>query len=402
MAVYNNTGYTPLNQNEITSPIEPQYPNPKSDAYWKKDSVSKAVSIEKPIIPTESLLNLQNALIPLFDLDAIDQMSGPARAEHVQKFMETLEDIGFAAVKAESLTPLIAHVEEVMQAYFNRSLEEKMQDWNENNSLGYSQRGRETAAGSQVADLKETFFVPPGFTKWPKEMPQFEKAIEPYRQRLMEIAVQVMRIIAEGVNEPSEDVAESMQTAYNLLRLAHYPARKNGDDLNAVWAAPHEDLNAITLLPPSKVPGLQLMTKQGEWKAVSVPEGYLIVNTGEQLERKTAGYIRATRHQVLNPGGHYAQQSRYASIFFASWPPAFSLSPFKSCKERLFTDPKVSDKEACLHKFSNVSVQDNLDSRLIEMGTIANPSQEMVARLRGLGLLQQPPKALRELYPGYF
>jgi isopenicillin N synthase-like dioxygenase len=402
MAVYGASAsaypiYKPDNSNLIDKPT-----TSTSSKKLIKDTQAKAEIQTVPLIINEPVLFLENAAIPLFDLDAIDRMSGQERAEHVKKFVDALEYTGFVAVKAESLTPMIAAVEEVMQKYFRRTPEEKMQDWNLDNSKGYSNRGRETAAGSHVADLKETFFVPPGFKQWPKGMPDFEKAIEPYRQKLTHLAIQVMQLIAESAGESSQDVAACMQTAYNLLRLAFYPAKKSGDDAEAVWAAPHTDLNAITLLPPSKVPGLQLITKEGEWKAVSVPEDYLIVNTGEQLERKTAGYISATLHQVLNPGGQYEKQNRYASIFFASWPQHFSLAPFKSSQERVMSDPKIIDKDEHLSKFKDVTVKDNLDSRLIEMGTMQNPSEDLVVHLRSLRLLQKPPRVLTERFPQHF
>jgi isopenicillin N synthase-like dioxygenase len=98
----------------------------------------------------------------------------------------------------------------------------------------------------------------------------------------------------------------------------------------STWAAAHEDLNCFTLLPPSTVPGLEMLTRQGEWVPVIVPPGYLIINTGEQVQHKTAGLIRATRHRVLNPGGQYAKQERLASIFFGSWSSGFSLKPFEN------------------------------------------------------------------------
>jgi len=49
-----------------------------------------------------------------------------------------------------------------------------------------------------------------------------------------------------------------------------------------------------------------------------------------------------------------------------------------------------------------VTVQENLLSRLIEMGTIKQPDEELVTTLRSKGLLQKPPQALIQRYPAIF
>ncbi len=187
----------------------------------------------------------------------------------------------------------------------------------------------------------------------------------------------------------SQPLEEKMNAAGNLIRLAHYLAPKEGDHPSAVWAGAHEDSNALTLLPPSTIPGLQLLTKEGIWKSVTVPPGYLIVNTGEQLQSKTAGKIRATRHQVVNPGGEYAWQRRFASIFFASWSYDFSLRPFPGCVNAVTAPMTESQKEEYLMQFPDVTVREHLLSRLIEMRTIKDPSEELISSLREKGLLKQ-------------
>ncbi|MGE5196313.1 MAG: 2OG-Fe(II) oxygenase family protein [Anaerolineae bacterium] len=209
-----------------------------------------------------------------------------------------------------------------------------------------------------------------------------------------------MVYLTEYLEEPTEEVAKSVSSAYNLVRLAYYPAPT--EDLEAVWARAHKDLNCITLLPPSTIPGLQLQTKEGEWKAVNVPQGYLIINTGEQLQLKTAGMIQATLHQVINPGGKYAHQRRFASIFFASWSPDFSLSPYQSCIDKMTIKMSEPEKENYLKQFPDITVQENLSSRLIEMKTIPNPEESLVLELRRKGLLRTPPQDLIDRFPHIF
>lgn len=344
-----------------------------------------------------------DAEIPLIDLEFLEQAEGFKRSELLQKLGDGLKDVGFIAVKADSLNVLIERVNVEMASYFHQSFEEKMKDWRNNNGqTGFSEQGRETASGASKADIKETFFISPNFEEWPKNRPEFENTMKKYHIELSTYASKLMGFIAEYLGEETENISISMKAACNLLRLAYYPALRPSDEPGAVWSAAHEDLNAFTLLPPSEIPGLELLSKKGEWLRVNAPKGYLIVNTGEQLQYKTAGMIKATTHRVINPGGKYQRSERFASIFFASWSNSFSLKPFASCLSQMTFGMSAEEKISYAKQFPDVSVDDSLISRLIEMQTIKNPSEEMLRDLRKKGLLQNPPKNLIEKYPMIF
>lgn len=395
---------------QMANPSQAKAPSTTSSV----DSISKAESTEKlekklvldlPTTTSATTLSIDEHLptIPLIDLEAISVSQGNTRKALIKRFGDGLKDVGFIAVKAEALTSLIGKVNSEMADYFHQSLDQKMKDWHNNNAqTGFSPQGSETAAGAKKADIKETYFIPPNFENWPKDRPGFKDAMKQYHQSLTTIAAQVMTYFAEYLGEKTEDIAKSMSAAHNLLRLAYYPAPKVTDDPSAVWAAAHEDLNGFTLLPPSTVPGLQLLTKENEWKPVTVPPGYLIVNTGEQLQCKTAGLIKATRHRVLNPGKEYSYTERFASIFFASWSSEFRLKPFEKCVQEMTKTMTETEKEVYLKQFPDVTVQENLLSRLIEMGTIKEPDEGLVLGLRGKGLLQKPTEALSRKYPAIF
>lgn len=356
-----------------------------------------------PVASISKSIEIGDANISLIDLDAIQRAEGAERKRLIKQFGDALKEVGFLAVKtSETFSSLIEAVNMQMRSYFGQELQDKMRDWHNNNGqTGFSPQGTETAAGAKKADLKETYFIPPNFSNWPDgmKMEEFRATMGVYHKELTGIASQLMGYIGEYVEESTEPVSQSMEAATNLLRLAYYPAARENDDPEAVWAAAHEDLNALTLLPPSEVPGLQLLSKEGHWLSVNAPKGYLIVNTGEQVELKTAGLIKATRHQVLNPGGIYARSPRFASIFFASWSNEFPLSPFEGCLKQMTSKMPEGEKAAYKAQFPNVNVQENLLSRLIEMGAIPNPDEALVRSLRDKGILKKPPVKLIDRFP---
>ena len=98
-----------------------------------------------------------------------------------------------------------------------------------------------------------------------------------------------------------------------------------------VVAAAHGDINTITLLLGAEEAGLELLTASGEWKAVDPPEGALVVNIGDMLERLTNGKLRSTTHRVVNPRGEAAYRSRYSMPFFLHFRPDFTIETLASC-----------------------------------------------------------------------
>jgi isopenicillin N synthase-like dioxygenase len=85
----------------------------------------------------------------------------------------------------------------------------------------------------------------------------------------------------------------------NTVRLIQYaPQPQTEDDLFGF--APHTDGSFITFLPQSKLPGLEVRTKSGEWiRPPSIP-GTFVVNTGEMLALYSNDRFVPTPHRVIN------------------------------------------------------------------------------------------------------
>jgi hypothetical protein len=78
-----------------------------------------------------------------------------------------------------------------------------------------------------------------------------------------------------------------------VLRIAYYPL--NNDTYAAYdLAAPHEDINLITLLPSTTELGLQIFEPLAGWKDVICGSNDLIVIAGDMLEectRSLSGFL---------------------------------------------------------------------------------------------------------------
>ena len=98
--------------------------------------------------------------------------------------------------------------------------------------------------------------------------------------------------------------------------MLHYPPLSGEEEPGALRAAPHGDINLLTLLPAATEPGLQVLGKDQQWHDVPCDFNYLIVNIGDMLEEASGHYYPSTVHRVLNPRGEARQRSRISLPLF--------------------------------------------------------------------------------------
>jgi isopenicillin N synthase-like dioxygenase len=333
--------------------------------------------------------------IPCFDLRNVDQLPPIEKTKLITEFGNALRDVGFVAVYAPELAAKIKQALEITEQYFGQSEEDLMKDWHNNKGQsGYSPKGLETAAGAKKPDNKKTFFVTENMPSWPNYPQNFKPFMQDYLQSLGKLSNQLMRYLLTYLGE--EELANSnvIEKGDRRVRLAMYPIPQPGD---AVGAAAHFDLNSLTVLPKPSRPGLQLLTKEGEWLPVVVPDEYVIINLGDIMNKLTAGYIKGTLHQVVLENDPNNQKPRFATILFASLPDDFKLTPFQKCAELMTKNMTPSDAGQYLSQFGNETVLDNLLGRLTEMGSF-DPSDEEFIRLRKLGLIKEPSEAVQTKY----
>ena len=77
--------------------------------------------------------------------------------------------------------------------------------------------------------------------------------------------------------------------------------------------------------------GLQLLDRDGRWLAVSPPEGALVVNVGDMLQRLTNHVLPSTTHRVVNPPPERRGHSRYSMPFFLHPAPDFVIETLPGC-----------------------------------------------------------------------
>lgn len=206
---------------------------------------------------------------------------------------------------------------------------------------GYTPFGTEQAKDAQVVDLKEFWHVgrtlPAGDplerfmapNVWPDEVPGFRETMEDIYAAFEASGARILQAIAISLGEAPDFFADSVRQGNSVMRLLHYPPLAPGAPEGAIRAAAHEDINTITLLLGAEESGLQLKTAEGEWISVAPPEGALVVNIGDMLQRLTNGYLKSTSHRVVNPVGEAARRPRFSMPFFLHFRPDFLIEPME-------------------------------------------------------------------------
>ena len=206
---------------------------------------------------------------------------------------------------------------------------------------GYVPFGVEAAKGAAKVDLKEFWHVgrelPEGHryrpvmphNLWPEEIPNFRTDVYALYAALDALGLELLQSIALFLELPEDFFRAPVRDGNSVLRLLHYPPTPPQPE--GVRAEAHEDINVITLLLGAEEAGLQLLTREGQWLDVNPPEGALVVNVGDMLQRLTNHKLRSTTHRVINPSRERAHLSRYSIPFFLHFAPDYLIKTLPGC-----------------------------------------------------------------------
>lgn len=255
-------------------------------------------------------------------------------------------EYGFAVVRDHGIPQdLIDEAEATSKAFFAlpEDVKRGYQKPGIGGSRGYTPFGTEKAKDAEIFDLKEFWHVgrslPDGHELsafmgpniWPDEVEGFQPTFSTLFDAFEATGLRVLEAIALHLKQERSFFEPTVKDGNSVMRLLHYPPLGPEAPEGAIRAAAHGDINTITLLLGAEEAGLELLTKAGEWQAIDVPPGALVINVGDMLERLTAGTLRSTTHRVVNPRGEGARRSRYSMPFFLHFRPDYLIEPLEGC-----------------------------------------------------------------------
>lgn len=304
-------------------------------------------------------------------LDLADFISGDSgqKEKFVAHLGSAFTNIGFVAIKNHGLSDeLRTQLYDAVKRFFTLPDEQKKKYEHPElfGQRGYIGKGKETAKGFKVADLKEFYHIGqpepigtmPG-NVFPDEFPEFEQYTLEVYKTFENAGKTLLRAIAIYLNLPEDYFEAKVKNGDSLLRALHYFPIPNPELVpeGAVRAAAHGDINLITLLMGASAEGLEVLRRDGKWIAITALPDQIVVNVGDMLDRLTNHKLKSTIHRVVNPPREKMGTSRYSIPFFMHPRADMDLTCLESCITT--ENPKL---------YVDMTAGEFLDERLRELG----------------------------------
>jgi isopenicillin N synthase-like dioxygenase len=313
-------------------------------------------------------------------IDLADQRSDvpERRARFARDLAEGLMDTGFVRVVGHRVDDgLLQRAESEFAAFFRLDDAARARCIaNNGGQRGYTPFGIEHAKDHPTPDQKHFFHVgqphPPERARddtyppnvWPLELPGLSETALGLYSALEDCAGTLLEAIAEAWALPQDRLSSMLTGGNSILRALHYPppppiaSKDLVGETAPMRAAPHEDINLITLLCDTREPGLEILGRDGAWLPVASQPGEVIADAGDMLARISNGRIPAATHRVVADAAS-AERDRYAFPFFAHPRPECDLAVL---------DAFLSAGEA--PRWPPIDAGQFLETRLREIGLI--------------------------------
>ena len=309
-------------------------------------------------------------------VDYHDFVSGDPqkRQQFIQDLGDAFSQIGFVIVKNHGVSEALRQeLFDLSKTIFAQpeNVKRQYEDLDNGGQRGYISKGRETAKGEKVADLKEFWHIGQQVQNepelegvypsniWMDEVPDLEQVGTKVYRTFEDTGRNLLRAIALYLDLEEDYFDGKIHNGNSILRLLHYYPVENLDDIEegAVRAAAHGDINLITLLMGGSAKGLQAKNSAGEWVDVSPQANEIVINIGDMLHRLTNGRLKSTIHRVINLDKESMRCPRYSAPFFLHPRSDMDLSCLSSCITEEY--PK---------SYEDITAGQFLDERIKELG----------------------------------
>lgn len=263
--------------------------------------------------------------IKTFDFSRYLNGDETERQEFALEFGAAVQEIGFSVLTGHGVdTSIYDDIEKQVEALFTEtSLEDKM----------HYRAERFGSVSQGYFPIRETSDIHPDLVEgwvWcrrafdmPQERDEHFAAEKFWPNAKFEAAFRRLAIAHEKLIKPIAQVMfqglgcdphlydEKLTDTNFGLRANYYPPLGEADDASGAGRLlGHEDVDLFTILPASRVSGLQVWNHHSnKWVRLDAPPGSIIINTGDYMQRITNDRLPSTTHRVGKPtdGSHTSQ-----------------------------------------------------------------------------------------------
>jgi len=283
--------------------------------------------------------------VPVIDLAPFLAGDAAGRRQVVDQLARAAEQIGFFAITGHGVErSTMDALYESAHAFFALPLDEKQRVAPPTPAYarGYKAIGFEAlAAGNALdtpPDLKEywhfgrevlpedPYYTGPEGRRhffrnlWPARPAGFREAADAYYRAMESLSATLCRISALALGLPEGWFDDKIDRHITAARINYYPRQEDPPAEGQLRAGAHTDYGMLTILSGESAPGLQVLTRSGEWVDVATDKYRFVCNIGDLLMRWTNDRWVSNTHRVLNPPREMARASSRMSIAFFHHP----------------------------------------------------------------------------------
>jgi isopenicillin N synthase-like dioxygenase len=244
------------------------------------------------------------------------------KARFADAFGAALREIGFAVLVGHGVDPVLyddMH-DSVLELFTTTPLEEKMR----------FRAQRHGSVNQGYFPIEETSEIHPDLVEgwvWCRrafDMPQdraapfvpeefWPRAAYELQFRRLALAHQALfkpiaQAMLQGIGCDPHAYDERLTGTNFGLRANYYPPLSEAQDRSGAGRLlGHEDVDLFTILPATRMEGLQVWNhRSGKWVRLDAPPGSIIINTGDYMQRISNDLLPSTTHRVGKPrdGSH--------------------------------------------------------------------------------------------------
>ncbi|MFL6752909.1 MAG: 2OG-Fe(II) oxygenase family protein [Sphingomicrobium sp.] len=244
------------------------------------------------------------------------------RARFAQDFANALSEIGFAVLTGHGVEPALYDrlEDEVAELFTTTPLEDKMRFRAQrfgSVSQGYFPLEETSEIHPDLVEgwvwCRRAFDIPQkrqgafrAEDYWPAA--EFERRFRALVEAHEPLFKPIAQAMLQGLGVDPHLYDRKLTETNFGLRLNYYPPMTGDQDHSGAGRLlGHEDVDLFTILPATRVDGLQIWNhRSGKWVRMRAPLGSIIINTGDYMQRISNDRLPSTTHRVGKPsdGSH--------------------------------------------------------------------------------------------------
>jgi len=248
------------------------------------------------------------------DLSEFVNGDAAGKAKFARDLGTSLEDIGFAIITGHGVSNgLYQQARELtIDLFENYSVESRMK----------FRAQRHGSVNQGYFPIKETTIIHPDLVegwvfcrrafdldndpnyKWEDYWPEarFETAFREIVTAHEKLILPLMQSMLQYLNVDVNTYDKKLNKTNFGFRLNYYPSLSDDMETSGGRMLGHEDVDLFTILPASEIEGLQALHRGSmKWVRVNAPEGSIVLNTGDYMQRITNNRLPSTTHRVSRP-----------------------------------------------------------------------------------------------------